>query len=316
MNSMVISNRSLGVIILDYSREDLTEKCIEFVRIQSDCRIVVVENGRPSKSRYRNWGGVDVITNGTNLGFAAGMNVGIRHAVNFGASVLVLLNNDAWLIPPSLDLLYSTIRSDKGVGLLSPVITRSAAELRDHQRDGRSAAPPTSASNSTSLRTVGRVSGHCMVTRVDVISRTGLLDEDFFFIKEDDEFCRRVASLGFKVGIQVNALVYHPGSGSSDFSNNNAVNFLVFNVSRGRVLLARKLRLSIQVQVWMVAYDCSRLIIRSLLNHGTPGLDCLREMFRGLFDGRFTRLSQPPSLQADFSGSSESPVRIGDSIRT
>jgi GT2 family glycosyltransferase len=61
--------------------------------------IIVVDNGSSDGSAQmlpQEFPQITVLSQETNLGFAAGCNVGVRYAVAKGAEYVLLLNNDTW----------------------------------------------------------------------------------------------------------------------------------------------------------------------------------------------------------------------------
>lgn len=93
----------LVYLILHYKNEDVTVQCIESLLagdLEDSC-IVVVDNASANGSYekllglYGDNGIIHMLHNDTNLGYAAGNNVGFRYARDvLGADWIVLLNND------------------------------------------------------------------------------------------------------------------------------------------------------------------------------------------------------------------------------
>jgi GT2 family glycosyltransferase len=132
-----------------------------------------------------------------------------------------------------------------------------------------------------------------MVRRA-VFDKVGLFDPDFFFLKEDDEFCERARAHGFRIGLVASAEVAHSGSASSDFGDCSSVGFLAFHVARSRIVLARKLRQRQFPQAVMALYETARLGSRATLEAHVVCPNVVREMLTGLCSGARARLSPPP----------------------
>ena len=49
----------------------------------------------------------------------------------------------------------------------------------------------------------------CAVVRSEVAEKIGLLDERFFILGNDNDYCDRTRLAGFKVGVCLNCFVYH-----------------------------------------------------------------------------------------------------------
>lgn len=57
-------------------------------------------------------------------------------------------------------------------------------------------------------------SGNCMITRVDVIKKVGLMDEIFFIYGEEADLCWRMHYYGYRLAYIPSSVVYHYGSGT------------------------------------------------------------------------------------------------------
>lgn len=93
----------LAYLILHYKNADVTENCIEALLKTKleDAQIVVVDNASENGSyeelldRFSSDSRIHFMKNESNLGYAAGNNVGFRYAKKvLGAEWIVLLNND------------------------------------------------------------------------------------------------------------------------------------------------------------------------------------------------------------------------------
>src|SRR5204863_3144494 len=58
------------------------------------------------------------------------------------------------------------------------------------------------------------VNGCCMMIAAPVFRRVGLVDERFFLIHEESDFCLRARRAGFRCGVLGEVLVWHKGSSS------------------------------------------------------------------------------------------------------
>src|SRR3989304_241884 len=87
-------------IVLNWNGLADTRECLESLRRAdyANNHVLVVDNGSEgdeATALEQEFGGfIEVIRNPANLGFAGGMNVGIRRALDAGAEYVLLLNND------------------------------------------------------------------------------------------------------------------------------------------------------------------------------------------------------------------------------
>ena len=153
----------------------------------------------------------------SNLGFAAGFNIGIRHALADGAEAVFVLNNDTVVAPDLWGPLIADLES--GAGIVAPCIYYAA----DPQRiwaDGLDANPLTleishtrrgqlAADVQASARDVDYVTGSAMLIHRRVLETIGLFDERFFAYYEDLDYCIRARKAGFRILTVPAAHVWH-----------------------------------------------------------------------------------------------------------
>lgn len=159
-----------------------------------------------------------------NLGFAGGCNVGIRYALDHGADLVLLLNNDVVAPPNLIDELVDAAVTDPSIGILTPNVLRPeqkqkltwlggyrlpftlwfvGVNVRDEMRRAADPIP------------LDFVFGLCILIKREVFEHIGLLDERFFMYFEDVDFCLRARDNGFKVAYLPQAVVTHLGGGST-----------------------------------------------------------------------------------------------------
>lgn len=235
-------------------------------------QVIVVDNGSSDDSvavLRRDLPDAAVLARPTNGGFAAGANVGIRHA---DADVVVLLNNDAEPAPgfvaalrDRLDAAPSAVAAVTGRIVLAGRWSRLPAAdahptgraLRDH--DGTLWAPSPDGEvrlNSTGVRvdrdgngmdrdwfapadrvaapTVFGFSGGASAIRRAALDDVGPLDESLFMYYEDTELAWRLRRRGWRVEYVADAVVVHDHSASSGVHSD----LFVFRNARNRLVVA------------------------------------------------------------------------------
>ena len=89
----------VSVVIPNWNGEKTLSGCLDSLARQTlKAGIIVVENGSIDNSLSllkTNYPDVIVIENKRNFGFAAGVNIGIKKAMNIGNDFIALFNNDA-----------------------------------------------------------------------------------------------------------------------------------------------------------------------------------------------------------------------------
>jgi hypothetical protein len=167
-----------------------------------------------------------VIRNPANLGFAGGMNVGLRRALALGADYVLLLNNDTLVDAAMVRLLVQAAEAHPDAGIVCPVVlwrdapdvVLSAGLRCDLRRgyQGRAIAMGERVTDAlTSVRAVDAPSGAAMLVSADVVRRIGMLDEQLFLYGEDVEWSQRMLRHGLRVYVAADARLWHGLSVSS-----------------------------------------------------------------------------------------------------
>jgi len=222
--------RRLAAVVLNYRTPELTVQAVAQLRRSARPidEIVVVDNDDEGSCREPLASAGEEVTylpNGANLGFAGGMNRGIRHALDSGADLVLLVNSDAFPERDCVGRLESALDEHPGAGIAAPTLlmrsdpTRVAsAGFHFSPRSGRfrqlgfgrplaGVAPPP-------WQPQTGVSGCVMLLTRELLEHAGFLEEAFFFSFEDLELCLRARRAGFEVGLAGDALVLHEGSAS------------------------------------------------------------------------------------------------------
>lgn len=222
--------RALGVVVLHFGNVRDTQACLRSLLAADPrpARIVVVDNGGDGIDRLLAAAApppsprIELLSPGANLGYAGGMNLGIRTLMSDEeVRVIVLLNNDTVAAPDVFRGLGEALREGSGVHLATPRIlyddsdrTWSAGERVCYPllwARSYSAAPPA--------RRINGVTGCAMAVRREVFERIGLFDENYFAYVEDVDFCLRANAAGFRFTCCPESVVYHNASSSlGDFS--------------------------------------------------------------------------------------------------
>lgn len=212
-----------SVVVLTHGNLLFTRMCLQSVLASPDaqaCELIVVDNasrdGTPAYLRAlaARDARVRPILMPENLGFAAGVNVGLREAR--GAS-LVLLNNDT-IVPPGW--LAGLLRhlDDPTVGLVGPVTNEAPGVARvgsSYRTYGEFLGAAEARRRTGGGVDVDRLTLFCAALPRRVYLEVGPLDERFEVgMFEDDDYCLRVASAGLGCRLAPDVLVHHFGEAS------------------------------------------------------------------------------------------------------
>ena len=221
---------TVGVVLVNYNGLADTHACLRsLAALTYPCWFpVVVDNasrGDPAGIIATEFPGCSVLRNRLNGGWAGGNNTGIRFALHHGADYVVLLNNDTTVAPELLDRLVSAAEAHRGFGVFGPVI-RNFDPPHDVQTDGcvfnmpdrpeffQRRVVPLRNNDPPAVTDVDIVNGCCLMASTALFRKIGLIDERFFLVHEEADFCLRVRRAGLRCGVLAEALVFHKGSQS------------------------------------------------------------------------------------------------------
>lgn len=221
-------NHKLWIVLVNFNGLDDTRKCLRSLEeLDRDASVVVVDNAskdNPVPLLQLEFPWADAVRSDVNGGWAGGNNVGVRHALARGAEWIILLNNDTTVPPRFVRRLVEAADAHPEYGVLGPVILfmdepdkvqTTGVTFNRPDRDGF--FQPIDVQHD-SVKPAGVVpcdivNGCCLMIRRDVIEKIGLVDERFFLVHEESDWCLRAGHVT-KCGIVTDALVWHKGSSS------------------------------------------------------------------------------------------------------
>jgi GT2 family glycosyltransferase len=205
----------VAAVVLSWNRREDTLACLRSLRGE-DVDVIVVDNASVDGTANA-VDGVELIENERNLGYAGGMNTGIRHALARGADAVLLLNNDVLLEPGTVTAL---VADAAGAGAVCPVIVFA----RDPDRIWYSGASfdPTRGYNGRhrtdrldGVTETDRICGAAVLMPREALERVGLFDEDLFAYHEDADWSLRARALGLPLLVTPASRVRHTVSAST-----------------------------------------------------------------------------------------------------
>lgn len=215
------------VVIPNWDGEDWLAECLDSLLAQSQkCVIVVVENGSTDRSAeiLASYGKkITVLPQDKNLGFAGGVNVGMRYALKHGAEYIALFNNDAVADKLWLSSLVSTAEQHPRVGIVAAKILHMNGKTLDSTGDfytifglpfPRGRGMTDKGQYDDQFEIFG-ASGGASLYRAAMLREIGLMDEDFFAYYEDVDISFRAQFADWQVRFEPTARVYHRISATS-----------------------------------------------------------------------------------------------------
>lgn len=225
-----MSNGGLvGVVILNWNRPKDTMECVRSVSTSEykNHRIIVVDNGSTDGSPeeiQKTSLEIELLTNAENQGFAAGVNVGIRRALQLGAEYVLILNNDALVAPKCLEELVLAAKADSMIGICVPKILHYYQPTRIWSAGAQwTRLPPRvkmrgfdkeDGLDYANMCDLDYATGCALLVRSHVFRVVGTFDPAYFMYQEDYDFCHRVRQDGFRIVYVPRATVWHKVSQS------------------------------------------------------------------------------------------------------
>lgn len=264
-----MKNSHVCIVIINWNGYEDTCVCLDSLENvhYPAYSVIVVDNGSvdgsEAKLRQR-YPQHLILQTGSNLGFAGGVNYGIRHALGQEADYVLLLNNDTRVEPSFLQALVSRADSDESAGIISGQIYHMCPPNRLWAYGGSFNANTGIASHYLCADDVQKLLKEpwyfyipaCLwLMRMECIKSVGFLSEKYFHLGEDVEYCIRVIKGGWKLNMTSEAAIYHKGSAS--LSNLNPV-YHYYNY-RNRLYLIREYHQAHR-RIWQKAVDYSALL--------------------------------------------------------
>jgi GT2 family glycosyltransferase len=219
---------NVAIIIPNWNGKELLSRCLESVNQQTrkPDMIIVVDNGSVDGSvdyLQKHHQEVIVIKHNTNIGFAGGVNSGLRLLLDKNYDWVGLLNNDAVLDKNWLKRALETVNTEKGLGAVAGKILSADKKTVDSTGDfyttwglpfNRDRDLPASQATSTPGFVFGPCAGAALYN-VAMFKDVGLFDEDFFAYHEDADLHFRMQLRGWKSYYNPEAVAYHATSSTS-----------------------------------------------------------------------------------------------------
>lgn len=210
----------IAIVVPNWNGEDYIRFCLDSLLAQSvKSTIIVVDNGSVDSSRkiLKSYGNKIVcLYNPKNLGFAGGVNVGIRYALEHGVEAVALFNNDAVADRNWLKFLAGSLKKDTGI--VTSLILSISKNLIDSTGDmltiwglpyPRGRGSNVNDNNYTKEEMVFGASGGASLYSSAMLRDIGLFDEDLFAYYEDVDISFRAQLAGWKTVYQPKAVAYH-----------------------------------------------------------------------------------------------------------
>ena len=232
----------VSIIVLNWNGKQYLETCLSSMEKQTckSIEIILVDNGSSDGSiefvRNR-FPGVVILRHDTNLGFAEGVNSGIR--ISKG-EFIATINNDAEADENWIKNLVLVMESDPGIGCCATKMLRyyerkiiDSAGIVVYQNGNaydRGAQDIDIGQYDYKEEIFGACAGAALYRR-KMLDEIGLFDKDYFAYLEDVDISFRMHLFGWKCIFVPDAMVYHIHSATSK----QASPFKLFYLERNKL---------------------------------------------------------------------------------
>ena len=222
----------VAIIVLNWNGKEDTLECLKSVQKidYPNFDVIVVDNGSSDdsvKAIQKEFPKVKVLQTGKNLGFAAGNNAGMRYALKHHADHILLLNNDTVvdrelikeLMDASAQFNHSGIFGAKIYYYNEPNTIWYAGGKQKYGAFHFIHVGIGSIDNGQKYNIIEEtdyITGCALFVSKGVLERIGLLDENYFLIYEETDFCFRAKKSSIKSYVVPSAKVWHKVSRSFD----------------------------------------------------------------------------------------------------
>ena len=262
--------KKVAIIILNWKRSDLTIDLIkQFKLIKAKnifFHIILIDNHSPDKSFSRfnkvfaNNPLVTLFKTETNLGFSAGVNFDLNHALEKRYDYALVINSDVKITPNFLQELIKAFKRNTKLVITGPKIyfTKGHEFHKNRYSKNQLGKVLWSAGGTIDWKniyaqnkgidevdtgqynridtSIDFISGCCMLINLSLLKKIGLFDDNYFMYLEDADLCTRIKRNGFKIAYIPKSVIYHHNAGSSSAGGNLQQYYL----SRNRLLFAKK----------------------------------------------------------------------------
>lgn len=213
----------LSIVILNYKTRGLLKQCLrglEQLSFPFDREIIVVDNNSGDGSiemMEEFFPDVIRIASAKNVGFAAGMNQGLKRAKG---DFFLLLNTDIIILDDSIPRMVAYMEEHRDIGMMGPKLSNpDRSPQYSCMRFPKFYTPALRRTflgksswsekklreylmmdwDHNSIRNVDWVLGGAMLIRREAAEKVGPMDDNFFLYLEDTDYCRRFWENGLRV---------------------------------------------------------------------------------------------------------------------
>jgi GT2 family glycosyltransferase len=233
-------HRRVVAIVVTWRTPIMTTRLLRhLVTHWPDMAVVLVECG-PEYHDLTDLKGKIVVLRCGNLGYAGGNNLGIRQALQMGATHVLVLNSDAFPLPGCVEALVQVLEDHPGAASTGGTLVRWHPGRGPELNSGTSFDWTTGRTSPTPIALQGRpidfACGAMLLIRAEALRVVGGFDSRFFLFYEEIDWAERARQHGYHVTSTPAARALHLGT----MSVATARRAVVFYSSRNRLIVLRR----------------------------------------------------------------------------
>jgi GT2 family glycosyltransferase len=221
-----VTAEAIDVLVVAYGAPELLDECLGAVG--RSLPVTVVDNSSsPEVRAVSERHGAHYLDPGSNLGFAAGVNVGLGHRAAATGDVL-LLNPDAAIDGAGVIGLHRMLHSRPDLAAVAP----EQIDPVDGARARVNWPFPTPWGAWAEAVGAGRfrrgdefMIGSVLLLRSEALAEVGGFDERFFLYAEETDWQRRARDLGWRMALCPDVVATHVGAGTGGDSVERDIHF-------------------------------------------------------------------------------------------
>jgi GT2 family glycosyltransferase len=216
----------VDVLVVAYGSPDLLDACLAALGRESP--VTVVDNSSdPAVHEVADRHGTRYLDPKRNLGFAAGVNLGLEQRPQPLNDVL-LLNPDAAIDPAGVAQLHRYLQSHPDLAGVAPAQVDPSE--RGRARVGWPFPTPTGAwVEALGLGRLRRqddfMIGSVLLLRGEALAEVGPFDEQFFLYAEETDWQRRAYDHGWRMALCTDVVATHVGAGTGGDATEREIHF-------------------------------------------------------------------------------------------
>ncbi len=211
----------IHAVVLNYNQHANAVRAMQQLRASAgiEVDVLIVDSGSSAADRealQRDVSAERLLLLPDNVGYAAGMNAGIRWWAERDADVPAMLVTPDTHVPADVARgLYDVLAADDAVGAVGPVVVYRREPRRligagGALEPGRARVRLLREVQAQTPYDVDWIEGCCMLLRTHAVRDVGGLDEAYFLYFEEIDLCRRLTSAGWRVRVAPAVAVDHP----------------------------------------------------------------------------------------------------------